>query len=211
MKKIFPPGHSPARHPSKYAALASLGLQPATVVDIGAGRQTECLRVLYPAAHHHLYEPNLVHWPYLRLHYARHDHTLHGAVGPCHPVDLPAAGTCVVKVDTDTREVLMLEASLPHLPGAVAVVVELKGVDAMLDVLQYMQDHGWLLYDLVDHCHHDGWLHQCDGVWVRPGAVRPEHKPFDMRRYRDPWYSVCEVGSYVEQEVDSWAAVQVMW
>jgi hypothetical protein len=169
------------RIPTQLDSLRNLPLDIRTVIDIGAGAQTDSLLAAYPTAHHHLFDPDQDLCRQLAENYRDVPHTIHNqAIGDSFPlapeqIEWPA----ILKIDTDGDEPRILQAceSIMH---RVAVVMVETTRQHLAGIVAFADHHRLQLWDIVDLCYCGRHLHQVDMLFVSARLSDHVFQPFRL-------------------------------
>lgn len=105
---------------------------------------------------------------------------------------LQAPTPYLLKIDVDGHEIPILEGAVDTLKQASVVVIEATA-GTLLARGQFLAEHGFQLFDIVDFAYYAGVLHQVDLIFVRRDLVdgSPKLHPMQLKPFRpDQWYPV---------------------
>lgn len=157
--------------------LQTLGIR--TVIDIGAAAETLSLRTAFPAAHHHLFEPNAELCRLLPDNYRDIPHTVHNlAIADSIPLAVESVEwPALLKVDTDTDEPRILQAC-ESIMSRVAVVMVETTRQHLAGIVAFAAAHEMILWDIVDLSYCGNQLHQVDLLFVAERVADQVFQPF---------------------------------
>lgn len=91
--------------------------------------------------------------------------------------EYPLPGPYLLKIDVDGVELQILEGSLETLPRVNVVVIE-ANVRNFIERANFLLQHGFELFDIVDPCYYDDQLRQFDLIFLNQRMV--EERNLDM-------------------------------
>ncbi len=98
----------------------------------------------------------------------------------------------LLKVDVDGKDLEVLKGAEKTLKSTVCVVIEAP-LPRLLERIEYLQAHGFMLWDIIDFCYYHGSLYQVDLVFLRQD-IKKNNPNFNPRTYfefkRDKWYNL---------------------
>lgn len=162
--------------------LRHLGIR--SVVDVGAGAQTESLRLAFPAVFHHLFEPDVNLCQQLATNYRDTPHAVYNIAIGGEAALLPdaAEGPILLKVDTDTDEVAVLTACTAIMPRVAVLMVEVTR-QHISGIIRFAAEHDMILYDIVDLHYSGNQLHQVDMIFVADRMADRAFEPFQIANF----------------------------
>ena len=107
----------------------------------------------------------------------------------------PCADPFLLKIDVDGAELKILQGSVETLKRCACVVIECPiSIDERLffERAQFLRDHGFQLWDIVDFCYYKGQLSQVDLVFLRNDVKTQSFSPwvegpFDVTQWETKW------------------------
>lgn len=178
------------RHASKksvFKVLRKLGIS--VVIDVGAERCTESLIEAFPDAHHVLIESNPAWIPlyedvYRGISFEAHNLTASSQNRVDQLKCVAHGGPALLKIDIDGQELDCLHGC-SGLFGRVSAVVVEATTDRLSGIVDFLEQHGFRLFDIVDLCYCGPQLHQVDLVFVHASVEHHVRVAWDINLFQD--------------------------
>ncbi|CAN5203634.1 hypothetical protein BH10PSE13_BH10PSE13_00190 [soil metagenome] len=86
-------------------------------------------------------------------------------------------GPILLKIDIDGHEMQALRGAAKMLAHCSVIIIEVQST-ALAGIIQFIQNAGFVLFDLVEPCYYDGYFWQADAILIRWDVHQNYFRPF---------------------------------